>query len=101
MALSLISPSFGPGKLYIKSAANDVTEWQEVGATDALIISDEVQDTINSWAEVYQPKPIKFSFTLKPMKRKAHIRLLQSCGVLKKPRCTYKTIKRDCAIRNK
>lgn len=49
-----------------------------------------------------EPTFTKWEFTCNVNVRyKSHIRLLQELGILKAPKCTYKTIRRDCAKRNR
>lgn len=100
MAITLFK-SGAVEKLFFKPSDQPEAEWQEVTCTsNSIVVEKWADDMADAWIEALRPEPMQFTFTLRGG-RKAHIRLLQSFGVLKKPRCTYKTIRRDCAKRNK
>lgn len=87
---------FTPAKVFIKPVNQPEADWQEVVDSvvrDSLTISE-------SEPVGYNPTTIKFTATLH-ISRKNRIRLFKSIGLMKRPRLTYKTIKRDCAKRNK
>lgn len=87
---------FTPTKVFIKPFDKPEAEWQElVGPIihDSITITEKAPDP-------YQPTHLKFSVTFR-ISRKNRIRLFKSIGLMKQPRLTYKTIKRDCAKRNK
>ncbi len=49
-----------------------------------------------------RPKAGRLSFTFRVnIRHKTTVRIGQLFGVLKKPKCTYRTIRRDCAKRNR
>lgn len=86
---------FSPSKIFIKRA--DVEgEWKElIGpiVRESLTISE-------SEPVGYNPTTIKFTATLR-ISRNDRISLLKFVGLMKRPRLTYRTIKRDSAKRNK
>ena len=87
---------FTPAKVFIKPKDQPEAEWKEVVGSvvrDSLTISE-------SEPVGYNPTIIKFTAALH-ISRKNRIRLFKSVGLMKRPRLTYKTIKRDCAKRNK
>lgn len=90
-----LAPTFGPGKIFIK--ASDDNEWKEIGAvvSDGISLSSDSDDN----QRLFEPMG-EFSFTF-TMRKRTRIRMLQQCGILDKPKCTYKTIRRDCAKRNR
>lgn len=70
-------------------------DWKEMTAKvveENLTISKPVYDATT--------KVVEFHMTLN-ITRKVLIRLGQQFGIMKRPRCTYKTIRRDCAKRNR
>ena len=95
MAVSYTAPTFGPGKIFVK--ATDDHEWKELGTvkSDCLTVFEEAVDQPIRFKQV---GTMSFPFT---MKKRTRIRLLQMAGVLDKPKCTYKTIRRNCAKRNR
>lgn len=71
------------------------TEWTECGGTsDSIVLAECHQEFC----------PLEFAvkvvFKLRDIRRMTK-QLKQLCGYLKRPKCTYKTIKRDCAKRNR
>ena len=87
---------FTPSKVFIKPKDQPEAEWQElVGPIirDSITIAEEAPDP-------YWPTHLQFTATFR-ISRKNRIRLFKSIGLMKRPRLTYKTIKRDCAKRNK
>lgn len=96
MATSLNMPTFEPVKLFIKPCGQPEADWKELTTeiiSDSITITKETPDS---------HFPTRFSFTATiNFTRKNRIRLLQTVGLMKRPRCTYKTIKRDCAKRNR
>ena len=95
MAISLANNQKTPSRVFIKSC-NTETDWKElVGSIvrDSITVSDCV-------TEPYRPTTLRFTATIN-ISRKNKIKLLKEVGIMKKPRCTYKTIRRDCAKRNK
>lgn len=97
MAISSNIPNFEIGKIFLKPVDQPEMDWQEMvgkAVSDSItIIRESVPDKI---------KPTRINFTATfSISRKNSIRLLKSVGLMKRPRCTYRTIRRDCAKRNK
>lgn len=94
MAIAPI-PNFSLGKLYLKGDGS--TEWTEV--------KPEVESFDFTPSVEFDCVPINhtlsFTWRIKPFSKKKQIEIMQFFGRLKKPKCTYKTIKRDCAKRNR
>jgi len=87
---------FTPTKVFIKPFDKPESDWKE-------FVGDIVRDSITiteSTPNPYRPTTLNFTATLR-ISRKNRIRLFKSLGLMKRPRCTYKTIRRDCAKRNK
>ena len=87
---------FTPTKVFIKPVDQPEVDWQEIVGevvSDSITIREDVPD-------MNFPTTLKFTATLRTS-RKNRIRLLKSVGLMKRPRLTYKTIRRDCAKRNK
>ena len=87
---------FTPTKVFIKPFDKPEADWQE-------FVGDIVRDSIaitESTPNPHSPTTLNFTATLR-ISRKNRIRLFKSVGLMKRPRCTHKTIKRDCAKRNK
>lgn len=81
------------GRLYIKPKDAPDSEFVECkfssdGITEAII------DNESKWNG---PTSFTLSFSIK----QRLVYVLQGLGFLKRPKCTYKTIKRDCAKRNR
>ena len=96
MGDSLIFVPRQNGKIFLKTGETE-REWKEVGFVNETLICDESDS--ESIRKISMKVRLSFKFTLKP--RKVAIALAQMCGVAKSPRCTYKTIKRNCAKRNR
>ena len=87
---------FGSPKLFIKPVSQPEADWQElVGA----IVSESITISENR-PDASRPTILNFTATLN-INRKNRIRFLKSVGFMKRPRRTYKTIRRDCAKRNR
>lgn len=87
---------FTPTKVFIKPFDKPEAGWQE-------LVGDVVRDSITIAEDApdpYQPLHLRFTATFS-ISRKNRIRLLKSVGLMKRPRLTYKTIRRDCAKRNR
>lgn len=87
---------FTSANVFIKPIDKPEADWQE-------LVGDIVRDSITiteSASNPYSPATLNFTATLR-ISRKNRIRLLKSVGLMKRPRCTYKTIKRKCAKRNR
>lgn len=96
MATSSNMPDLGLGKIFLKPVGQPEADWKELTAeiiSDSITITKEAPDS---------HFPTRFSFTATVnFTRKNRILLLQTVGLMKRSRCTYKTIKRDCAKRNR
>lgn len=96
MATSSNVPNFEIGKIFLKPVDQPEMDWQEmVGevVSDSITIREDVPD-------MKFPTRLNFTATLN-ISRNNFIRILKSIGLMKRPRCTYKTIRRYCAKRNK
>lgn len=88
-------------KIFIKPVDAPDSEYVELGdlrqngAQITTLIMDEMQDRADIW---HHPTSFTLQFRIKSPNRK---KMLQAFGILKRPKCTYKTIKRDCAKRNR
>ena len=86
-------------KLFLKPLGAPEIDWKEVSG-------ELVNDSISMSAVKFEPEePYRFghyrvSFHVN-VKHMAMIRCLQNLGVLKSPKCTYRTVKRGCAKRNR
>lgn len=91
MAISTAAPTFGPAKIFI---AKDEHEWVPLGeVANGPLCRDE-----QNLEMTFSSRSVSLSFT---MKKRDRIRLLQYFNILDKPKCTYKTIRRECAKRNR
>ena len=84
-------------KAFIMPKWGEPRDWKEVtlvNDTASIVQTDKVGDSFIHY------DTINFSFHIK-INRKVRIKIGQLLGVLKKPRLSYKTIKRDCAKRNR
>ena len=94
--MSMGEELFGTPKLFIKPIGKPEADWKElVGpiVQDSISISEDVPD-------IYSPTRIRFTATVR-ISKKNRIKLLQSVGLMKRPKCTYRTVKRNCAKRNR
>lgn len=86
-------------KLFIKRIGIPETEWGELSSE---VISDSISLSGPEYVEEPTPKISRFQFTFRVnMSHKTFVKLGHMSGLLKRPRLTYKTIKRDCAKRNR
>ena len=89
-------PNFETGKIFLKPIGQPEMDWQEIVGevvSDSITIREDAPD-------MNFPTRLNFTVTLR-ISRKNRIRLFKSVGLMKRPRCTYKTIKRGCAKRNR
>ena len=98
-------PVQGRGKIFIKPIDRPEAEWQELSngliATD-FIIEERGPEFIPVPETGHNKIVLNFSIRLKASARKRiMLQIKQMCGLAKRPKCTYKTIKRDCAKRNR
>lgn len=94
----------GKSQLFIKPIDAPETEWKELnGPVISDIILEEGNPPFAPLPESGHKKVVlDFTVKLKTSVRKRMMLLIQQeFGLLKKPKCTYKTIKRDCAKRNR
>ena len=97
--MSMGEELFGTPKLFIKPIGKPEADWKElVGpiVSDSITISEKDDDAP---ALGYQTRHV-FTATIR-ISRKNRIKLLQSVGLMKRPKCTYRTVKRNCAKRNR
>lgn len=85
-------------EVMIKKWGEPSAEWKKLTG----VSGDEITVTTRDWSSFYDMMRStgSLSFTLKVTGR-SFIRLRQTLGFLKKPKCTYRTIRRDCAKRNR
>jgi len=94
-----IDKLFGPvQKLYLKPDGS--TEWAEVEPVKDSITLGEMKNEYKEF-EGSRLGCFELSFKLHSFKKKDRVKIGQFIGLLKRPKCTYKTIKRDCAKRNR
>lgn len=96
MTTSSNIPNFEAGNIFLKPIGQPEMDWQEIVGhvvSDSITIREDVPD-------MNFPTRLNFTATFS-ISRKNFIRLLKSVGLMKRPRLTYKTIKRDCAKRNR
>lgn len=94
-----LMPGGQPAKVFIKRWGEPNEDWKELG----VIKDDSVTLVLNEKDDPgfdFRYEVGGFEFTFK-FSRKTSIRLQQALGLLKRPKFTYKTIKRDCAKRNR
>lgn len=94
---------FGQPKVFIRTTSGEQADWTEIGVikmNDTLLSSD-ADEFVEKWKELYQPRSFSFSMTCRWKSKWAKIRLLQKVGLLKRPKCTYRTIRRFSAKRNR
>ena len=93
MSVSENMPHFGEPRLAIlNKETGEYKELVEIVSISTAIEKDAADDRFVA--------PVKFHFAI-TVSRKKVIRLLQITGLMKPPRYTYKTIKRNCAKRNR
>ena len=92
MAITTEPVKLSSGKVFICSGVS--CEWREIGTVnnDSMIVDEQRHKSPFTFGEV------SLTFT---MKKRDRIRLLQEINILDRPKCTYKTIRRDCAKRNR
>lgn len=86
--------------LFVKPWGEPSAEWQDLGTivNDTTTLTPDGDGEGKSYIHFSVSGPFSFTFRLR---HKNRIKIAQEFGFLKKPRCTYKTIKRDCAKRNR
>lgn len=85
-------------KVMIKKWGEPSAEWEKVGT----IIRDSITVSKPEYIQEDPPKAGRLSFTFRVnIRHKTTVWIGQLFGVLKKPKCTYRTIRRDCAKRNR
>ena len=87
-----------PKKLFLRP--DGATEWAEVQPVRDSITIGKME---GKFKEIDGPQVgcFEISFRFGPLNKKTRVKIGQLLGCLKRPRCTYKTIKRDCAKRNR
>lgn len=98
-------PRFNRGKVFLKPAGGSEEDWKEItnGLVASNIIIEEGEPQFIPVPETGHKKVV-LNFTVKmktAIRKRTMLRLAQMFGFAKAPRCTYKTIRRDCAKRNK
>lgn len=91
---------FGTPKLFIKPLGRPEADWNDIGFFDGRVSLatdnfDDGPDFIH-----YLNSKTSLSCTIK-ITRKKSIMLQQALGLLRSPHCTYKTVKQNCAKRNR
>ena len=79
-----------PVKLFLRSKDADEGEpWQELAVADGRLTPfDEFKETETPAGHRFTGT---LSFTLRKLKRKELLRFLKVCGIIRSPRCTYRT----------
>ena len=93
------TPTCERGRIFVKPTEESEAEWKEIGivSNDSVTLSGRDGD-----AQSLIKKPTRFSCSFScRINKNTFIRLMQLAGALKVPRCTYKTIKNNCAKRNR
>lgn len=88
-----------PERLFVKPWGVPCEDWQEIGVIEGsttLVVKDESKAPY----DIIYSIPTVFSCAIK-FSKKQNVRIMQLFGLLKKPKCTYKTTRRFCAKRNK
>jgi len=91
-------------KILIKPWGQPV-DWKELSGVESIKIEEEAvdlaKDMVNAIDGYYSCAPLQFSFSLRRWTNRNRKLLLQAFGYLESPRCTYKTVRRNCAKRNR
>lgn len=98
------SLKFEEPKIFIKYANGDVAEWREMGVIKADTLSPAIADEfVDEWKKTLkETQTLSFSCTVRWTGGKWNkIRLLQQANILTRPKCTYRTVKRFSAKRNR
>ncbi len=98
-------PRFNRGKVFLKPARGSEEDWKEItnGLVASNIIIEEGEPQFIPVPETGHEKVV-LNFTVKmktAIRKRTMLGLAQMFGFAKAPKCTYKTIRRDCAKRNK
>lgn len=87
---------FTPTKIFIKPADKPEVDWKELVGS---IVSDSITITREA-PDPFVPTTLRLVATIN-INHKNRIRLLKSVGLMKRPRLTYETVRRDRAKRNR
>lgn len=98
MATTNIDTLFGARKLFIKP--DGATEWSEIEPVKDSITLGEMK---SEFKELDGPRIgcFEFSFQLRRLRKRDRVKMGQFLGYLKRPKCTYRTVRHDCAKRNR
>ena len=103
MAMSKLT--FGQPKIFVRTTSGEQADWTELGVIQANTLTpSDADEFVSEWAKTFQqPRDLSFSCrcTCRWKNKWARIRLLQQVGLLKRPKCTYRTIKRFSAKKNR
>lgn len=98
--------TFGEPKIFIRTTSGEQDDWTELGVikTTDTLCPEVADEFVSEWVKTFQqPRDLSFSchITCRWKTKWARIRLLQEVGLLKRPKCTYRTTKRFSAKRNR
>lgn len=102
--MAMAKVTFGEPKVFIRTASGEQEDWTELGVikTKDTLVPEEADEFVSEWAKVLsKPTSLSFSCTVRWKSKWIRIRFLQEAGFLDKPKCTYKTVKRFSAKRNR
>ena len=102
--MAMAKVTFGEPKVFIRTASGEQEDWAELGVikTKDTLVPEEADEFVSECAKVLsKPTSLSFSCTVRWKSKRNRIRFLQEAGFLDKPKCTYKTVKRFSAKRNR
>jgi len=102
--MAMAKVTFGEPKVFIRTASGEQEDWTELGVikTNDTLVPEEADELVSEWAKALsKPTSLSFSCTVRWKSKWTRIRTLQEAGFLDKPKCTYKTVKRFSAKRNR
>lgn len=102
--MAMTKLSFGEPKVFIRTTSGEQEDWTELGVIkmNDTLVPEVADEFVSEWVKALsKPTTISFSCTVRWKSKWNRIRLLQQTGFLDKPKCTYKTVKRFSAKRNR
>ena len=97
--------SFGEPKVFIRASSGEQEDWTELGVikTNDTLVPEVADEFVSEWVKAFSKHTeISFSCTVRWRNgKRAIIRVMQELGLLTKPKCTYRTVKRFSAKRNR
>ena len=98
------SLKFEEPKIFVKFVNGEVVEWREMGVINADTLSSVIADEyVEEWKKTLkETQTLSFSCTVRwTVGKWKKIRLKQQANILTRPKCTYRTVKRFSAKRNR